>query len=303
MNYRITALVETPSLPMPHSYSSTSLAATFGRYNSVNRPRRFDSYDQTAQSLPTELDLESLAAELTRQLSTSPTGFSYLRGEIWHSGCDRTNIFQKSRSFPTVKRPEPQLPPKRRSKAVRFADSQGLPLVAAVRRLSSTDSSYTENRIVPYTDDQVFSKKMSKLTDSFPCSASFPSSPRVTSTTHLRRFDFTQPGSEPDFFDRISQEHIVLESVRAESRALHGIVRVSNLAYNKEICIRWTCDNWKTFRDTSAVFCANDGHTDRFSFELPINGDDVQFALRYRTNGQEFWDNNRGRNYCVNSLL
>ena len=296
MNYRITALVETPSLPMPHSYSSTSLAATFGRYNSVNRPRRSDSYDQMAQSLPAALALESLAAELTRQLSTSPTGVFYYPSGEFRSGYDRRNIFQKSRSFPAVKRPEPTvkrpnpwLQPKRRSKAVRFADSQGLPLVEAVHQLSSTDSSYTENKIVPYpytyTDDQVPLKK------------------RVSKRTLSRRFDFTQPGSEPGFFDRISREHIVLESVRVESRALHGVVRVSNLAYDKEICIRWTHDNWKTSCDTSAVFCVNDGNTDRFSFELPISGDDVQFALRYRTNGQEFWDNNRGRNYCVNSLL
>ena len=320
MNDRMTALVETHSLPMAHSYSSASLAATFGRYNSVNRPRRSDPYDQTAQSLPTELALESLAAELTRQLSTSPTGFSYLSGELY-SGHDRRNNFQKSRSFPTVKRLETLKScvqserVVRRTKSVRFADTQGLPLVEAVHQLSSADSSYTENKIVPYTDDQVFAKvplkKAAKHTNGFPCSASSslqgsckpPSSPKVTSPTHKRRFEFTQPGSEPNFFERISQEHIVLESVRAESRTLHGNIRVSNLAYDKEICIRWTHDNWKTCHDTSAVFCANDGHTDRFSFELPINGDDVQFALRYRTNGQEFWDNNRGRNYCVISIL
>lgn len=323
MNDRMTALVETPSLPMAHSYSSTTLASTFGRYNSVNRPRRSDTYDQSPQSLSAELSssLETLAAELTRQLSTSPTGgFSYLSGELY-SGHDRRNNFQKSRSVPIIRRHDDE-PLKscvhtdrtvRRTKSVRFADTQGLPLVEAVHQLSSADSSYTENKIVPFTDEQVFArvplKKAPKHTNGFPSSASSskgsskpPSSPKVTSPTHRRRFEFTQPGSEPNFFERVSQEHIVLESVRAESRTLHGTVRVSNLAYDKEICVRWTHDSWRSCHDTNAVFCANDGHTDRFSFELPINGDDVQFALRYRTNGQEFWDNNRGRNYCVISL-
>ena len=62
------ALVETPlSLPMAHNYSAPTWT-TFGRYNSVNRLRRPDSSDRTTA----DLALQSLAAEITRQLSTSP---------------------------------------------------------------------------------------------------------------------------------------------------------------------------------------------------------------------------------------
>lgn len=312
------ALVETPlSLPMAHNYSAPTWT-TFGRYNSVNRLRRPDSSDRTTA----DLALRSLAAEITRQLSTSPTGgSSYLGGAgelgspIYFPGNERRRNFSRSRSLPTLKRdgplkscvPNERLYTPRRTKSVRFADTQGLPLVEAVHQLSSADSSYTENKIVPFSEDNVFApvllKKAPNRVDRLPFSASStkedPSSPKSLSPTHKHRLEFTQPGSEPDFFERVSRDNVVLESVRTESRILHGNIRVSNLAYDKEICVRWTHDNWRTFHDTCAVFCANDGHTDRFSFELPINGDDLQFALRYKANEQEFWDNNRGQNYCV----
>ena len=310
------ALVETPlSLPMAHSYSAPTWK-TFGRYNSVNRLRRPDSSDKSTA----DLALQSLAAELTRQLSTSPTGSSsYLSGAgelgspIYFPGNERRRNFSKSRSFPTLKRDGPLKScvqterVYRRTKSVRFADTQGLPLVEAVHQLSSGDSSYTENKIVPFSEDIVLTpvplKKAPKCVNGLPFSASStkdgPSSPKLSSPIHKHRLEFTQPGSEPDFFERVSRDKVVLESVRTESRILHGNVRVSNIAYDKDICVRWTHDNWRTFHDTCAVFCVNDGNTDRFSFELPINGDDLQFALRYKTNGQEFWDNNRGHNYSV----
>ena len=257
--------------------------------------------------------------------------------------------FYKSLSFPKVKRDEPlkscvlqseNEKLLRRAKSVRFADTQGLPLIEAIHQLSVGDSSYTENKIVPYSDSCEFQpvtlvscrqSKQARGTD-LPA-ASSKEAPRpvakvphsllivepptppplvapppapltqhspTSATPHNRRvFRFSQPGSEPGFYERVSRDYVVLESARDEPRMIRGVIRVSNISYHKEVTVRWTHDRWRSFHDTGAAFSANDGHTDRFTFELPANGEDVEFALRYKCDGQEFWDNNRGKNYVV----
>ena len=297
--------------PLPVAPNHGSSWTTFSRYNPMRR-------NETPAKHQPLWSLESLAAELT-WLSTSPTGgFTYLSGELYAEtstpyASDQRSRVKKSRSFPTVRRDstdssQSRAPlEKRRSKSVRFADSQGLPLVQAVHRLTSADSSYTECKIVPYDDDAVFfvptltgpsNKKVNPLSkDKNGCTP--PVSPKQSSPTHKRSFQFTQPSSEPGFFKRVRIEHVALETIREESRSLHGVVRVSNIAYDKEVTVRWTHDNWKSSHDTNAVFCASHDSTDRFSFELPVNGDDVMFAIRYRCNGQEYWDSNKGQNYVI----
>lgn len=344
------AMVET--LPFAHNHSSTfSRFAPLARRSSelMNSPTTLPHNQPSAQhSAP--FTLESLAAAL----STSPTGgFSYLSGDLYdansHSYNDRRVPLLKSRSFPHAKRDDPVCvtspPPLRKTKSVRFADSQGLPLVEAVHQLTCLDSSYTTNKIVPYSDDissnvhlktgakvNCLDKNLKKpaattntsnigsTSSSLPpltvdtsrpmslkqCRTSpilkrqnSPTSPVSTTSTHRHRFSFSSPSLEPDFFQRVIRDGVALDSIREEPRSLHGVVRVSNLSYEKNVIIRWTHDNWRTSHDTRAVFCANDGATDRFGFELPINGDDVIFCVRYRTFGKEYWDNNRGQNYTV----
>ena len=142
----------------------------------------------------------------------------------------------------------------------------------------------------------------SKLSSNNKASLKRQNSPPNFGPTHRHKLAFTQPSLEPDFFNRVSRDCVCLESIREEPRCLHGIIRVSNLSYSKEVAVRWTHDNWRTSHDTHAVFLSNHGATDRFAFELPINGDDVSFAIRFRSEGTEHWDNNRGSNYTVLSL-
>lgn len=282
------------------------------------------SASSTATSRRPLTTLEDIAQEIQQslRLSTSPSGaFNYLGGDVYGS-----TPLQKSRSLPnnfnrTLTKSSLSSPkaPLRKAKSVRFADSQGLPLVEAVHQLTHKDSSYTANKIVPYDDqDDILSRQplilagvpspstsaRTNLTlpTSLPSGISPVSSPGQSSPVkHKHIFRFKQPSLEPDFFVRVKTESVVLESLREEPRSLHGIVRVANLAYSKEVAIRWTHDGWRTSHDTCCVFCSNDGDTDRFAFELPINGDDVSFAIRYRVLNEEYWDNNRGSNYTVAS--
>ena len=323
--------------------STFSRFTPFGRRNSEtgsvgNSPTLTAPYSDSI--VTPRFTLESLAAEL-ELMSTSPTGgFNYLSGDLYNTQPSRAPL-TKSRSVPNVLREDytrtTALIPLRKAKSVRFADSQGLPLIKAVYELSKQDSSYTANKIVPYSDDlsagvrlatggQKYAKRLttsSESPDKSPPTSSTKLSELTINTTrntilkcqtppilkrlnsppspptHRHRLEFTQPSLEPDFFHRVNKQCVVLDNIREESRSLQGTVRVANLSYDKDIVIRWTHDNWRSSHDTKAVFCANDGATDRFTFELPINGDDVIFCIQYKTGGQEFWDNNRGKNYTV----
>ncbi|KAI8143249.1 putative phosphatase regulatory subunit-domain-containing protein [Fennellomyces sp. T-0311] len=84
-----------------------------------------------------------------------------------------------------------------------------------------------------------------------------------------------------------------------------GKCHVVNLAFEKHVMVRYTFDSWKTHTDIDAIYRESlvDSYKDRFTFELHTeeNDDDLklQFALRYRVNGREFWDNNGGENYSA----
>ena len=290
-------------------------------------PTRSRSSGQQPSRPPTT-SLEDIAAQLETRLSVSPSAdFTCLDFDTSLHSEGYTVPLLKSRSLPNFNRHQlksnisPKLP-LRKAKSVRFADTQGLPLVAAVHQLTHRDSSYTENKIVPYDDQEdilsgrplmIAAPRPNSITTATGTSSAStrtnsPKIPRKLNSpckqsVHKHTFTFTNPSLEPDFFARVKGDYVVLESIREEPRSLHGIVRVFNLTYSKEVTIRWSHDGWRTSHDTCAVFCSNDGDTDRFAFELPINGDDVSFAIRYRTEGSEFWDNNRGRNYTITSHL
>lgn len=325
---------------------SSGAASAFSRFNQSSR--RAAAPQVNLQSAP--MTLEGIASLLDRH---SPTDdLAYLTADYYStsSAIVRTSgeasssisrALHKSRSFPKVKRDVTPLKScvqnekyLRRTKSVRFADTQGLPLIEAIHQLSVEDSSYTENKIVPYSDSCEFqpvklvSCKRSKPanTISQPKPTQQPPHslllvdkntppPLVSPPLNLppltrqmspptpvggkRVFRFSQPGSEPGFYDRVNRECVVLESVRDEPRMIRGVVRVQNISFAKEVMVRWSHDRWRSYHDTSAVFSANDGHTDRFTFELPANGEDIEFALRYKCDGEEYWDSNRGKNYSV----
>ena len=180
-----------------------------------------------------------------------------------------------------------------KSRSVRFADSTGLPL-EHVRPLTAADPFQTEGEIVASLDSDLGSVKLTP--DVIP-----PTSSPDTIQKHTRTFRFPQPGTQPNFYQKLRKQNVCLESVKSETRAIHGIIRVMNISYSKEVTVRWTHDNWKTYHDASCLYCpgSSDGKTDRFSFTLPANGDDIHFALRYKVEDQEFWDSNNHQNYIV----
>ncbi|NXR30688.1 PPR3D phosphatase, partial [Zosterops hypoxanthus] len=111
-----------------------------------------------------------------------------------------------------------------------------------------------------------------------------------------------QPGAGPGFAERVRQHKVRLEWVRAEPAGLRGAVRVLNLAFEKAVSVRYTLDGWASCNEAAATYQPPgpaDGITDRFAFLLPLRAADtaLEFALRYRVAGAEYWDNNEGKNY------
>lgn len=97
-----------------------------------------------------------------------------------------------------------------------------------------------------------------------------------------------------------------------DQRTIIGRVRVRNIAYEKWLAVRFTLDWWQTTSEVTARYdrSIEDGAFDIFTFTLRLHDiwsrveeKTIFFALRYATAGQEFWDNNAGKNYHVKFVL
>ncbi|KAI8080031.1 putative phosphatase regulatory subunit-domain-containing protein [Halteromyces radiatus] len=137
--------------------------------------------------------------------------------------------------------------------------------------------------------------------------------------TQQVRYDIQYPGwpSKWTLYKSLSQSAIRMESVQLMDHPHHGLTkvlfgrcRVSNLAYEKQVIIRYSFDYWQTYQEINAIYrepIASTSNTwDRFTFEIGFPSTSTTMtcwiALRYNVNGQEFWDNNDGKNYQVDIL-
>ncbi|KAM9288629.1 protein phosphatase 1 regulatory subunit 3E [Morus bassanus] len=203
---------------------------------------------------------------------------------------------RRAKSLPTPGdrslRPALQQSPSRR-KTVRFADSLGLELTS-VRHFCEADLPRVPPPAAPPRPaDLLKTRKPPALGDLEPV----PFGPPL-----LEPLFPPQPGAGPGFAERVRQHKVRLEWVRAEPAGLRGAVRVLNLAYEKAVSVRYTLDGWASCAEVPAAYQPAgpaDGLTDRFAFLLPLPAAEaaLEFAVRYRVAGAEYWDNNEGENY------
>lgn len=168
-------------------------------------------------------------------------------------------------------------------KKVRFADALGLDLVTV--------------KLYDAKIDDLFIKSGSPVTANL-------NGPRIFVRTLTPLF--RQPGSSPDFLERLQHYKVSLENayMDTDSLSIRGIVRVLNMDYHKAVYIRWTMDDWRNMMDYRASYVngSNDRLSDKFQFKLytPLDvGQSLIFAVRYHCVGQQFWDNNHGQNYKI----
>ncbi|XP_038226162.1 protein phosphatase 1 regulatory subunit 3D [Dermochelys coriacea] len=130
--------------------------------------------------------------------------------------------------------------------------------------------------------------------------------------------DFQQPMDCVDFSTRLHQQLVCLECVTSSDLGLSGTIKVLNVAFEKQVFVRYTFNQWKSMHEVCAHWHSSNpeedgkGQADVFTFFLPMPPfllqlcSVVQFAVRYCVNGQEYWDNNQGKNYsftCRHHLL
>ncbi|XP_007669663.2 protein phosphatase 1 regulatory subunit 3D [Ornithorhynchus anatinus] len=132
------------------------------------------------------------------------------------------------------------------------------------------------------------------------------SSPELEFTMRCLVPDFPQPADEDDFFDRLRRDKVRLERVTSSDLGISGTVRVLNVAFEKQVSVRYTFNRWRAQLEAAARWRSSAGEADLFSFCFPVPpfllpglGSAVQFAVRYRVGEDEYWDNNGGRDYSL----
>ncbi|XP_076973013.1 protein phosphatase 1 regulatory subunit 3D [Tamandua tetradactyla] len=220
------------------------------------------------------------------------------------SGCDpslRPIILRRARSLPSS--------PERRQKAagapgagcrpgcsrqlrVRFADALGLEL-AQVKVFNAGD------------DPSVPLHVLSRLAINADLCCS---SQDLEFTLRCLVPDFPPPVEAADFGERLRRQLVCLERVTCSDLGISGTVRVRNVAFEKQVAVRYTFSGWRSAHEAAGRWrgpAGEAGAEDVFSFGFPVPpfllalGSRVHFALRYRVAGGEHWDNNEGRDYSL----
>ena len=84
---------------------------------------------------------------------------------------------------------------------------------------------------------------------------------------------------------------------------ISGRILVRNLAFEKEVFVRYTVDSWLTYEEEHAHFIrgSSTAFADAFEFCIRLNQElgrkKMELAICYRVGENEFWDNNHGDNY------
>ncbi|KAJ7994417.1 hypothetical protein DPEC_G00249060 [Dallia pectoralis] len=113
--------------------------------------------------------------------------------------------------------------------------------------------------------------------------------------------------SQPGFEQRLLGQSVSLDQVLCSEMGIVGTVQVLNMAYDKEVMVLYSFTNWRTSAETRACWVTtlhgDQPGADVFRFRLPVPpfilqaGALLEFAVRYRVAGTEYWDNNDGGNY------
>ncbi|KAJ2850297.1 hypothetical protein IWW36_001983 [Coemansia brasiliensis] len=112
-------------------------------------------------------------------------------------------------------------------------------------------------------------------------------------------------------------EQVELADRRLGSATLRGTVKVHNIAFEKDVAVRYSFDQWRTAAEVSAAFsrtlAEQQGErpgVDRFTFTLALPEaflaalpGTVTLCARYRVADSEHWDNNGGANYIFKIAL
>ncbi|XP_068424884.1 protein phosphatase 1 regulatory subunit 3C-B-like [Clinocottus analis] len=183
-------------------------------------------------------------------------------------------------------------------KKVVFADTKGMSLTAIHVFSKFDDEPYQSKRCRDIGEDLQFD-----MTD-------LEAATRDLKISPMRNLalDFKQPSADYlDFRNRLIHNSVCLENCSLQERSLTGTIKVRNLGFEKSVQLRATFDSWASFTDVECTFMNNiynSQDTDTFAFvlDLPLHippEKQVEFCIRFQSQGQTFWDNNDGKNYVL----
>jgi hypothetical protein len=110
-------------------------------------------------------------------------------------------------------------------------------------------------------------------------------------------------------YEELEKKKVLVTSLHYNFTHIRGSVYVKNLSFEKEVAVRYTFNNWAIANERKAqykgpVLQLNRGVVDEFFFEIDLQAcskpNTLCFAIRYRVQGAEFWDNNDEKNYLLN---
>lgn len=210
-------------------------------------------------------------------------------------------IIRRSQSLPPTSEKKTNC----KSVGVRFVDSLGLDL-EAVRLFKKEDNP----SIPPHVTFRLLMG--AELADGQHMEITLP---------YLKPVFDQQPGDDTQFHHRLQQQKVSLERVLCFELGVIGVTQVLNLDFEKEVTARYSFTEWKNSAETQASWVGSVTKTlpggggqlscDTFRFHLPVPpflkpGAVLEFAVRYKVCGCEYWDNNGGKNYklvCENYKL
>lgn len=179
----------------------------------------------------------------------------------------------------------------RREKRVAFADAKGLALITVRLFTEKEDNIPREPLKIPRLKKLGCAKEPAKATSRL-------------------KLGFEQPCCDYQAFRNRLQEHaVLLESCNVTKRSVLGTVRVKNVCFEKAVHVRITFDSWKTYLDVPCTYldrCYGEPGTDVFEFNISVPEEidpreRVEFCVSYfpATFAAAEWDNNNGKNYCI----
>uniref|UniRef100_UPI0037E83E35 protein phosphatase 1 regulatory subunit 3C-B-like n=1 Tax=Semicossyphus pulcher TaxID=241346 RepID=UPI0037E83E35 len=192
-----------------------------------------------------------------------------------------------------------------KNKRVVFADSHGLSLTAV--RVFSDEEEQPDLDLLPSLQD------LGSMTeDGYSCTVS-----TCCPGTRLK-LGFPQPSADFQAFRaKLAESMVILENCNVTEQSIQGTVRVRNISYQKDVCVRITFDSWQSYRDVPCTHLQKrfgGPQTDIFEFDITLPKvldakRKIEFCFSYLPgrHSEPFWDNNNGENYsitvCVSSHL
>ncbi|KHN84236.1 Protein phosphatase 1 regulatory subunit 3D [Toxocara canis] len=226
---------------------------------------------------------------LLKSSASHDSGFSSDDNSPKRSPPQRTKL-ERSVTLPSALR----APSRTRSqKSVRFADSLGLDLEQ--KNFFDEDDWCEESHSYSYP-----TLSMLKSNAQHDCYA-----PNMTALS-LVAANF-QIRSEAEATHLARTQCVCLRSLSICDMNITGLIDVLNLAFEKQVCVRYSLNDWMSFEEAAAVYLSahgNDGAVDSFSFSinLPKNlplRTACHFCIRYTVNGTSHWDNNNNSNFVL----